>query len=677
MSTQTLKMALAGLSMAVLLSPSNLLAQNDSASINLDTVVVTASRGEESIREVTSNITVIDEQAIQRAPGSTLDSILRREGIHIMEYPGQGTSSIELRGIRNNVPVEAGGLGARNLLLIDGRPAGTGNVSALMKTNIARIEIIRGSAALAYGSQAMGGVVNVITKRGEGELSGHFQAGFGSWSYQDQEGGINGRTGDLDYSLGLFHSRSGSYKTADGYQSIGTDHKGIYSGSTSFGYNFLEDRHRIGLTSRFFYNELQGIGNSIDYPDSNSNVKLENESYDLTYTGKSESESLAWQLRYYHVNDKYFNYSGTTAREQIIASMANNIKTNGLQGQLTADFGLVELTGGVDWQKYDITRYSEYTIPRTLTPEITNLGAYLLGKVHLLDDSLIFSGGIRHDKFENNASGNSTTIDNWSPSLGVAYHPADWLKLRANVSRGFRAPTADELAMNYAGTWGLPWIGNANLDPEYSTNYEAGFDINYHSFWNFGLTYFQTDYKNRIEGGYPVTIGGTPYQTYQNSRYNSTTAGFEMNASFDIGEYADWSFRLAPYIKATYYTKRKGYYEPIDLNALIRIPKMTLAYGVDLDHPEYGLFINVNAMYFGRSTDVKYDNTLFRNVRHDAPSYTLVDLTVEKVVAEFADKHKISTKFAATNIFDKEYTSYPGYPSPGASVYMGVKYDFN
>lgn len=667
------------LALAAVSVPPSLWAQEEGAeaSLTLDTVVVTASRGEESLREVTSNITLIDAQAIERSPGAGLDSILRREGIHIMEYPGQGTAGVEMRGIRNNIPVENGGLGARNLLLIDGRPAGTGNVAAVSKTNIERIEIIRGPAALAYGSQAMAGVINVITKRGSGDLSAHVQAGFGSWSYQDQEAGLDGRAGAVDYSLGLFHSRSDNYKSGAGEEAVGSDYKGIYSGSFNLGYNFLDDRHRLGLTARFFYNELQGIGNSLDYPSETDNVKLENESYDLTYSGKSEAETLSWQLRYYHAVDKYFNYYGPEARRQSSAGMANKVRTDGLQGQLTADFGLVELTGGVDWQKYDVSRYSAYTTPKTVRPEVSNTGAYLLAKLRLLDESLIFTGGLRYDNFDSDASGENATLDNWAPTFGVAYSAADWLKLRANFSKGFRAPTADELALSYNAGFGLPWIGNPDLDPEYSTNYELGFDIDYEAFWKFGLTYFHTKYKNRIEGGYPVTINAVNYQTYGNSARGSTAAGFEMNTSFDFGTYLDWSFRLEPYIKATYYTQRKGYYEPINLDALLRVPKSTVAYGVDFDHPDLGLFININAMYFGRMMDTRYDNAIWANVPCEVSPYTLVDLTVEKVLAEFDDQHKISAKFAAKNLFDKDYVSYPGYPSPGASVYLGLKYEFN
>jgi vitamin B12 transporter len=166
----------------------------------LDTVVVTASRGEESVREVTTNITVIDRQAIERAPADRL-------------------------------PTETGGLGSRVLILVDGRPALTGNVAAIIKTNIERIEIIKGPAAISYGSQTMGGVINIISKRGEGDLSARVQAGFGSYSFSNQEFGMDGRTGLFDYSFGVYHSETDDFKNGKGVLVKGTDNKWIYSGA--------------------------------------------------------------------------------------------------------------------------------------------------------------------------------------------------------------------------------------------------------------------------------------------------------------------------------------------------------------------------------------------------------------------------------------------------------------
>jgi vitamin B12 transporter len=646
-------------------------------------VVVTASRGEESIREVTSNITIIDEQTIQRSPGSTLDSILKREGINIMEFPGQGTAAVELRGIANSRSSEPGGLGARNLLLIDGRPAGTANVAAVAKTNIERIEIIRGPSAIAYGSQVTGGVINVITKRGEGDFSGHGQAGFGSWHYQDQEAGIDGRAGAFDYSLGLFHSSRDNYITGGGDKAIGADQRGTYSGSTNLGYNFLDDQHRIGLSSRFFYNQLQGIGNTIGDPYNNpdNNIKLENESFDLSYTGKNEDGPLAWQLRYFHATDKYFNYDD---RAQTVETDNNQVKMDGFQGQIAGDFGLVALTGGLDWQKYDTTRNNP-SIPGTPATDMSNTGAYLLGKLRLLDENLIFTGGLRYDTFDNNASGQKKTVDNWSPTLGAAYLPLEWLKLRTNVSKGFRTPTPTELALDYIyQSWGTdyPYLGNPDLDPEYSTNYELGFDVNYDPSWTLGLTYFHTDYENRIASGGSNSgpcQGVSNCSTYSNSDRKTTVSGLEMNASFDFGSYLDWPLRFEPYVKATHNMQRKGGYYPrfADPNVLLSVPKSIITYGLDVDYPDWGLFVNVNARYFSGAVEPEFEASPPYRVLPYEVSYTLVDLTVEKVLVEFADKHKLSAKFAAQNIFDKDYVSYPGYPTPGASVYGGLKYEFN
>jgi len=664
-----LRASVIGLALA-LCAPAMAAAQDETrpTSATLDTVVVTATRTEEKLREVTTNVTIIDEQTIQRSPGSTLDSILKREGIQILEYPGQGTATVAIRGVLNDLPALSGGLGLRNMLLIDGRPAGTGNVAAVTKTNIERIEIIRGPAGIAYGSQAAGGVINVITKRGAGDLSGHARAGFGSWSYNDQEAGIDGRAGAFDYSLGLFHSSMDNYTTGGGIKAEGADNKGTYSGSANLGYNFLDDLHRIGLTSRFFRNQLQGTGNWFSTWNPDENIKLENESFDLNYAGKSEDGPLSWQLKYFHAGDKYFVYAD---RARTVNENETKVDLDGVQGQLTADFGLLALTGGLDWQKQDISSYSSYSSLTPQSSDMYNTGAYLLGKLRLLDDNLIFTGGLRYDTFEHSATGNKKKIDNWSPTFGAAYLPLEWLKLRTNVSKGFRTPTPLELVldMDMTSQGGGRTIGNPDLDPEYNTSYEVGFDVNYGSSLTFGLTYFNTDYKNRISQDF----SGYPDTTYLNADREVTAAGLEMNASFDFGSYLDWPLRFEPYVKTTYYTKREGTTQLGDYGyGIRRVPKSITAFGLDLDYPDWGLFANLNATHVGKRIENQYPIGYF-----ELPSYTLVDLTVEKVLAEFADKHKLSAKFAAQNMFDKDYVVVPEYPTPGASVYFGLKYEFN
>jgi vitamin B12 transporter len=659
-------------------SASNLSAQDTTNTLN--TIVVTTRLPSESLREVTSNVTIITEEDLQNAPGDTLESALRREGVHIMEYPGQGTSTIELRGIRNSLPAETGGLGNRALLLVDGRLAGTGNTSAIMKSNVARVEIIRGPAALVYGSQAMAGVINVVTKTGEGDFSAHLKAGLGSWSFSDQSVGIDGRASGVDYSFGFYHSRVGDFTDGEGVIAIGSDTKGLYSASFNLGYNFLDDHQRIGVIGRYFLNRWQGTGNGYSNTSKDGNIRLKNYSYDFLYTGASPDDIYSWQLRYYHVSDSYYSFNTTDRRSE--TPYYTVVDTNGIQAQFSIDTAITSLTGGIDWVKYDYIQGSTYTDGYFTEGNLSNIAGFLTGNLKLADDSFILSGAVRFDKFSSEASSKTASsdnsLDNWSVSVGAAYLPVEWLKLRANFAKGFRAPTISEMTMDYATTWGGHYVGNPDLQPEFNTSWEVGLDISTDFYLNISATLFNTHYTNQI---YSVSAPwlGPGYYTYLNNTRDTKNTGVEATIDFDIGRYLGYDFSLTPYFKTTFYITRDGYFntgiETTDIT--LRVPKVNFTYGVSFDYPEIGLNASINASYFGTMKDTFYDYNIYANHIIDTEPYTLVDIYISKTLINYDDQHKVTVEASVRNLLDKYYQGYPDYPSPGRSFYVALSYDFN
>ena len=145
--------------------PVPLFAQEGSNSVTMEEVVVTAGRVEEKKKEITSNVTIIDEQEIKMFSATSLGDLLAAKGIgSIKKYPGALTS-IGIRGLRTET--HGNDLMGRVLVLLNGRRAATGNLAKIMTKNVERIEIIRGPSSAQYGSAAMGGVINVITKQGK------------------------------------------------------------------------------------------------------------------------------------------------------------------------------------------------------------------------------------------------------------------------------------------------------------------------------------------------------------------------------------------------------------------------------------------------------------------------------------------------------------------------------
>src|SRR6056297_1400330 len=189
----------------------------------LQEVVVTAQRSAEPAEEVNANITVLDEEEIEMSTAKDLGDLLAEKNIgHIHKYPGNQTS-VGIRGFRTS-PL-GNDLQGRVLVLLNGRRAGTGNLAKIMTKNIERIEIIRGPASVQYGSAAIGGLINVITKQGRGDPSFFVAGELGSFGYEEASAGFSGKTGGFDFSAAVSRSMKDDYDTADDeeYNNTGYD----------------------------------------------------------------------------------------------------------------------------------------------------------------------------------------------------------------------------------------------------------------------------------------------------------------------------------------------------------------------------------------------------------------------------------------------------------------------
>lgn len=164
----------------------------------LGQVVVTATRTEVQRNKPPQSITVIGRKDIENTGGQEFTDLLKKNAaISVVQYPGL-LAGIGIRGFR----LQTGGLNQRALLLIDGRPAGRANIATINPSNIERIEVLRGPASALYGAQAMGGVVNVITRKSAGAIRTTLAAEYGS--YQTFKGSVatgGNITNKLDFDL--------------------------------------------------------------------------------------------------------------------------------------------------------------------------------------------------------------------------------------------------------------------------------------------------------------------------------------------------------------------------------------------------------------------------------------------------------------------------------------------
>ncbi|MDR1086625.1 MAG: TonB-dependent receptor [Deltaproteobacteria bacterium] len=667
-------------------------------------IVVSTDRLAETTREVSSHVTVITEEKLAQVPAERLDRILQSEGFFIRDYPGQNSSSVKIRGFGTSQYANDAGLSGDILLLIDGHLSGASNIARIMKVNIERVEVIRGPAALQYGASAMGGVINVITKKGQEEFQAQGKVGIGSFSYLDQSLALGGRQGDFDYSFGLFHSKNGNFTDAKGRTMYGTDDKSLYSGNVNFGYNFLDDRHRLGIVVNFYDDHVKGIGGYQERGPSTPNgyynlsdvntMDRQNQMYDFLYTGMDAQDFLSWHLRYFKTRDRSVTYSNTTSgnlthnyyyptglypptRDRSAPNILlykSDTLVDGGQAQLTADWGKIKLTGGADYTKYDIA---------TGNMNITDKAGFLISQIKFLDENLILNGGLRYDTYNNELSGRTASVDNWTPAFGVAYHIWDFVKLRANYSRGFHLPTPSQLTSDGTPSGGFRTVGNPDLKPATTESWEFGFDLAKPA-WNFNLTYFHTKYKDQIR---LVTTdryepGPIRLRTYENTKEPTTYAGLEFGGALDIGYLLELPMTAEFYANGnTFFTRRAWNTAQRRFVTDLNNPKWIVSYGINLDYPDQDLYANLNFNYIGSSFENYYGNGWghpgYRSGdTYPYPAYTIASFSVKKGLYELSDKSKLSLDLYINNLFGEYYEPTLDYPAQGRSFYVALRWDY-
>jgi vitamin B12 transporter len=640
-------------SLLVFSVPKGALAQSGEEKIHeMEEVVVTAGRVEEKKEDVTTNITVVTEGEIKQSSARHLGELLSEEGFMIIEYPNS-LVSVGIRGFRTETM--GNDLNSRVLVLIDGRRAGTGNLAEISLDNVSRVEIIRGPGAVQYGSSAMGGVINVITKRGHDEPSVYAEGTLGSWNYEKTAVGASGEIKNFDFSFSGSTESQGDYDTAKGisYHNTGFDSKDRFS--IDAGWTFMP-KNRIGVTYTFYEGEGIGSPNYLSQNDLDDYVDHSIKSVDLSYAGGTPGDLLGWSLRYFNTERDYNNFDGNTHTYE------QDTDQQGGEAQLTVNVGHTQVTGGVDWVEYKVD--DTYSTGKNI---YDNPAAFLLAKIKLLDEKLILSAGTRYDEYEIEADdGRSVSDSSWTPSVGVAYKIIKGLNVRANYAEAFRMPTADELFMyNDYSAWGFGiWSGNPNLKPEKSKTYEMGVDFSRGS-CSSGLTYFHTEFKDKISYAYDAVAGVTRYENIK----GATIAGIEGTFNIDIGEIFDWNWELKPYASFTYLTK---YWDDQNNVNLSYNPEWTASYGVKLSKPKIGFDSKLNFAFFSEQDITDYEGTGDKTLA----AYTVADLTVSKELFSFDRFGRVVLKGDVSNLFNKDYAVVQGYPSPGRTFYVGLKYEY-
>lgn len=520
----------------------------------LGDVFVTATARPEDRARIAATTQTIDRLDIERSSARSVTDLLAEHAVGFLSEWTAAQTSLNLRGASTDG--QGRDFKSQVLVLLNGRRAGTANLSKLSLTDVDRIEIVRGPASVVYGSQNMGGVINIILRTGaSGPLNRVTVTGssWGGWGTQAQTAGSSGM---LDWYVGLNSSGRDDYESGDGgtrMQNTSWKRRGAV-GALGLQLNAL-DRVELQVRTDGIYNAgFRGSGSNIYSKDNR-----DNRSIDLTYTGSLADQSISWLAQVYNFLDEdEFNWASPVIRSGTnpapgTARDYNDRKLDATGLRLQPRFRLSsanDLLVGMDWEKSHLRSVrSRVAMPGGPSGQVApydnnqtevTKALYLEDAHTLLDNRLTLRAGIRKTWGETSfdpttnlalAQANARKYDARTWSLGSTFKVTSTWNLRAGVSTGFRAPTATELAADFTAVGGGRTFGNPNLKPETSRQIEVGTTFQQPG-WRVDAALFQNTISNRIT---TVSRGaGTNTSDYANNTADILARGLELTTNVDL-----------------------------------------------------------------------------------------------------------------------------------------------
>ena len=609
-------------------------------------IVVTATRIETPARELASSVTVITRAELERSKRPTVLEALREVmGLAVVQNGGPGSSSSAfLRGANSE----------HLLVLLDGvevndpiNPSRSYDFAHLSVENVDRIEILRGPQSTLYGSDALGGVINILTRKGQGKPRLTFSSQGGSFKTLASAVELGGSSGRLNYAFGLSQFSSAGISAAsaalsgntekDGYRNLGLSGRlGIVLS------DHLEADLIVRSTSaRTSLDNFGGPGG--DDPNSVQDYR----SFFLRGQARGLFLENRWEqkLGFSYIDSRrdhdnpvdaahpFDSERGTFKGGLLKLDWQNNIFLHS-SNTLTLGADLARERGESAYASYSLWGPYESDFPRRTAD---TAGIYVQDQWKI-DERFFATVGARLD--HHSRSGTALTY-----RLAPAYFlAATQTKFKATLGTGFKAPSLYQL---YAPEtfWGP--IGNERLKPEESLGWDVGIE---QYFLNgtilAGMTYFRDDFRNLIDfdfsQGY-INIG------------RARTRGLELSG--EVRSIENLRLRIS-------YTSLDA--RDLDSGAdLLRRPRDKFTAQVDwtfLKKWSAGL----SAVYTGRRADKDFSGLVERDVT--LPGYWLVD-----AVLSYAVLSRMELFLRLDNILDARYETVFGYGTPGFSVYGGFK----
>ncbi len=592
--------------------------ESDSVRYKFAPVVVTGQRYEMSQKDVASSISIIEAQEIQNTNFSTPAEIISyfTPGVFTTRRSNLGFGVAALAGGSINIRGIGGKPNTQILMLIDGRPDYQGIFShpindAYLLENVDHVEVLRGPASAVYGTNALGGVVNIITKKlPKNGFNTNIKLGYGSHNTQGYLFQHSGNLGKFQYYT------SASLNTSDGHRENGDFERQNYS--VKLGYRF----------NKHYEIAFNGSMTPYEYHDPGPQ--------DIALMG-------------------YFDY-GDITRSSADITLSNNFKNTDGTIKIHGNFGKHSLSDG--WESDDQTNgiiaFQNFQLPYQMTTTVgldikryggtansngNNLGTYFNDEiatyVHLkkvVAKKLVLATGVRLED-------NSHFGREWIPKFGVVVHPFSQTAIRSSVAKGFRTPSVKDLYLFNPA--------NTDLQPEKLWNYEIG--INQYLGQHFSIDvcgfYYEGDQLIQMAVVEPgkmlnMNVGSNKAKGFEVSLRSTPLTHLSLNLSYSYLD-SDEKIPFAP--------NKFNYFISYKLNKL----NVSL-YGEAIQN----LYTSYQLNQFPPKTTIEKSSNY--GVVHMKFSYELFK--------------NFNWSLSLENLFDESYEILKGYPMPGRTFYSSIQF---
>ncbi|CCY03577.1 putative uncharacterized protein [Prevotella sp. CAG:924] len=600
----------------------------------IDEVVVTGTRNETDVRHLSQTVTVVDRSKIDRSLQSSLLPVLTEQvpglfvtarGIMGYGVSGGAAGSISLRGL-------SGGT-ARLMVMIDGHPQYAGIfghpiADAYQSFLAERVEVLRGPASVLYGSNAMGGVINIVTRKMQGDgVKTNVRAGYGSYNTLETELTNRIRKGRFSSVV------SGSYNRTDGHRpDMGFEQ---YGGYAKLGYEMTDNWNVWGDVNVTHFNASYPGPAGAPLVDGDQRITrgMTALAVENHYEKTSGAVSFFYNWGHHWVNDGYTPSAGEGPKDERFLSNDNMMGVSLYQSARL--FRGNRTTLGFDWFRYGGHAWNEYVSGEragTTSDLVDKHEDELAGYVDFRQDIgawLTFNAGLRADH-------HSRIGLEWVPQTGLAFHLPHAMELKVSASKGFRYPILREMYM-------FP-PQNPDLQPESMWSYELAFSQRLmDGRLTYGVNLFYIDGKNLI-----VTLPnphGSGMLNQNSGRIENS--GVELQGAYRINRY--WSV--------------DGNYSYLHMkNPVIAAPEHKLYVGANLSCGRWNV-----------SSGVQYIAGLYTAVGEDESKE---DFVLWNLSASFRISQWLDIWVRGENLLAQRYEINAGYPMPQATVMAGVNLNF-